>query len=217
MIVSHRHRFVFFAVPRTGTHAIRAALAPSLGGEDWQQQSLTEQVRLPIPALARIGHGHITVREAQAWLPSEIWRSYFKFAVVRDPYQRYVSVCAFLNKRNPAFIGNERAFMKAALQRPRFRQRVLVRPQSAMLLDARGRVGVDVVGRYETLQESFDTVCRQVGIAPRRLALRNVSSHGDAAAYFDDELVVPVTDFYRRDFDAFGYPVAADAAMLRCA
>ena len=28
MIVSHRHRFVFFAVPRTGTHAVRTALQP---------------------------------------------------------------------------------------------------------------------------------------------------------------------------------------------
>ena len=28
MIVSHRHRFVFFAAPRTGAHAVRAALQP---------------------------------------------------------------------------------------------------------------------------------------------------------------------------------------------
>ena len=26
MIVSHRHRSIFFAVPRTGAHAVRAAL-----------------------------------------------------------------------------------------------------------------------------------------------------------------------------------------------
>ena len=28
MIVSHRHRFIFFAVPRTGSHAVRVALQP---------------------------------------------------------------------------------------------------------------------------------------------------------------------------------------------
>ena len=30
MIISHAHRFIFFAVPRTGTHALRAALQPHL-------------------------------------------------------------------------------------------------------------------------------------------------------------------------------------------
>ena len=39
MIVSHRYKFVFIAVPRTGSHAIRAALQPDLGPDDWQQDS----------------------------------------------------------------------------------------------------------------------------------------------------------------------------------
>ena len=49
MIVSHRHRFVFFAVPRTATHAVRAALADTLGPKDWRQEALTERVALPVP------------------------------------------------------------------------------------------------------------------------------------------------------------------------
>ena len=91
MIISHKHRFIFFAQPRTGTHAIRAALQPHLGRDDWQQQALTGTLRLPIPELARVGHGHISLRQVQAHLPSEIWRRYFKFAMVRNPYERYVS------------------------------------------------------------------------------------------------------------------------------
>ena len=94
MIVSHRHRFIFFAVPRTGTHAIRTALGPVLGDDDWQQQSLTAEVRMPVAALARFNHGHLTLRQVQASLPSTVWRDYFKFAFVRNPYDRFVSVCA---------------------------------------------------------------------------------------------------------------------------
>lgn len=205
MIVSHRHRFIFFAVPRTGTHAIRTALGPVLGDDDWQQQSLTEQVRLPVPALARVDHGHLTLGQLQASLPPSIWRDYFKFAFVRNPYDRFVSVCAMLNKRNPGYRGRETAFMKRALTIPRFRQRVLVRPQVEILADEVGEVGMDYVGRYETLQESFNAVCRQIGIAELDLEHSNASEHDAYATYYDDELLAKVTAFYRRDFDVLGY------------
>ena len=209
MIVSHWHRFIFFAVPRTGTHAIRTALGPVLGDDDWQQQSLTAEVRLPVPALARFNHGHLTLRQVQESLPPDLWRDYFKFAFVRDPYDRFVSVCAMLNKRNPGYRARETAFMKRALTIPRFRQRVLVRPQVDMLVDETGEVGMDYVGRYETLQESFGEVCREIGIAEVDLERSNMSEHDEHASYYDDELTGAVTAFYRRDFEALGDEMAS--------
>ena len=207
MIVSHRHRFIFFAVPRTGTHAVRAALAPLLGGDDWQQQSLTAQRRLPVAALARLEHGHISLRQAQASLPEAMWRGYFKFAFVRNPYDRFVSVGAMLNKRNSGYAGNEAGFMKRALLVPRFRQRVLVRPQVDLLADANGDLGMDFTGRYETLQASFSEACRRIGLPEIPLRQTNAAAHRPFAACYDDELLQAVTDFYRADFELFGYPV----------
>ena len=217
MIVSHRHRFIFFAVPRTATHAVRTALRDSLGPEDWQQQSLTEQVRLPVPPLARLGHGHITLRQLQACLPGEIWCDYFKFACVRDPYDRFVSACAMLNKRNRGFRGNETAFMKRAIRAPRFRARALVRPQWDMLVDDRGRLGMDYVGRYETLQTSFDEACRRIGIPGSPLPTSNTTEHRAYASYYDTELLALVTELYRHDFDHLGYAAATSTEALSCA
>ena len=84
---------------------------------------------MPVPALAALGHGHISLRQALAHLPAAVCRDYFKFAFVRHPFDRFVSACAMLNRRNPDYAGRERTFMKNALKRPRFRNRVLVRPQ----------------------------------------------------------------------------------------
>ncbi len=204
MIVSHRHRFIFFAVPRTATHAIRAALAEDLGAEDWQQEALATGARLPIPELAHLGHGHIGWRQAQSALPDAV-QGYFKFAFVRDPFDRFVSVCAMLNKRNPGYRGAERRFMKRALQVPRFRARVLVRPQACMLIDSAHRLGMDCVGRYETLQRDFDEVCDRLGLAPRPLPLANVAEHAAYRTVYDAELEQLVADFYRVDFELFGY------------
>ena len=215
MIISHRQRFIFFAVPRTGTHAIRAALGGVLGDGDWQQQSLTEVVRIPIPELARIGHGHISFRQVRAYLPDET-RDYFKFAFVRNPYDRFVSVCAMLNMRNPGYRGNETAFMKRALGFSRFRQRVLVRPQLDMLAGDNGEIGMDFVGCYETLQQSFAQACLRIGIPQGGLERSNSAEHDVYPTYYDDELLAVVTDLYRRDFEGFGYAVAANVQALTC-
>ena len=217
VIVSHRHRFIFLAVPRTGTHAVRAALGPLLGDDDWQQQSLTVEMWLPVPALARIGHGHLTLRQLQENVSRRIWGDYFKFGFVRNPYDRFVSVCAMLNKRNPGYPGNETAFMKRALQVRRFRQRVLVRPQVEMLVDDKGELGMDFIGRYETLEQSFAEACRRIGVRAADLTQRNASAHGAYATYYDDELLALVTDFYHRDFEELNYDVAATAEALPCA
>ena len=217
MIASHRHRFIFFAVPRTGTHAVREGLGWCLGDEDWQQQSLTEQVRLPIPALARAGHGHLTLRQVQTHLPESLWRDYFRFAFVRNPYDRFVSVCAMLNRRNPDYHGRERLFMKRAIKVRRFQQRALVRPQWDMLADGRGRLGMDFIGRFEDLQGSFGEVCRRIGIAEHDLGRSNATDHLDYTHYYDDELLGLVNDFYRRDFDCLDYEIKASADAMPCA
>ena len=216
MIVSHRHKFIFLAVPRTGTHAVREALAPLLGEGDWQQEALVGRTRSPVAALARLGHGHVSARQAEAHLPPEVWRGYFKFAIVRNPYDRYVSVCAMLNKRRGDYAGVETAFMKRALGVPRFRARVLVRPQMRLLEDDKGDIPLDFVGRFETVQCSLTEACRRIGLPEVVLRRRNATRHAPYAAYYDDELALAVAAFYRDDFDAFGYRAVDAAAQLPC-
>ena len=103
MIVSHKHRFIFFAVPRTATHTLRRALAPHLGADDWEQENLFTAKRLPISTLAAKKNGHISAIEIRPHLSDDIWNSYFKFAFVRNPFDRFISACFFLNRNNPAF------------------------------------------------------------------------------------------------------------------
>lgn len=209
MIVSHRHQFVFFAVPRTGTHAIRAALQPHLGPGDWQQQTLTAQLRLPVPELAKVRHGHIGLREAEAELPVAVSRDYFKFAVVRNPYDRFVSACAFMHRRNRAYVGNETFFRHDALHRQK--EHMLIRPQVELLVDAGGRLGMDYIGRYETLDESFREICSRAGLPETTLARVNSSVHAPYPTCYDDRLAKAVADFYGADFNLLGYPTALPA------
>ena len=205
MIISHCHKFIFFAVPKCATHAIRQALAPLLAAGDWEQQDLFAKRRIPIPAIARLQHGHVSVNQLRPHLTDQQWRSYYKFAFVRNPFDRYVSTCFFLNRNNPQFENQAVGFMKQAIHRPRFRQRILARPQSEILTDSTGNIALDLVGRYESLQADFDFVCRQVGLDSVGLERKNASKHKPYAAYYDDELRTAVNHVYQDDLTRFDY------------
>ncbi len=206
MIISHAHKFIFFAVPRTGTHALRSALNSYLTEDDWQQQFLFGAQKIPIPALAQIPHGHISLQQAQAHLPEDIWRSYFKFAFVRNPFDRYVSVCSFLNRGQPDFDERASQFMERALQVDKFRQRILVRPQSDMLVNSEGYLQLDFIGHYETLQQDFDRVCEQLNLQKQQLLQKNASVHRNFRQYYQTPTLTQIVGlFYQRDFQLFNY------------
>ena len=63
MIISKLHRFIFVAIPKTGTHSVRQALREQMGPEDMEQVGLFVQKSLPIPDLAKIRHGHLTLSQ----------------------------------------------------------------------------------------------------------------------------------------------------------
>lgn len=206
MIISHRHRFIFFAVPKTATHTIREALRQHLGPDDWEQQVLFGAQSLPIPEIAALQHGHITANEIRPHLDAEVWQSYFKFGFVRNPFDRFISVCFFLNRNVPDFTATVVPFMKERLARTRFQQRVLVRPQYLQLCGDDGDIALDYVGRYEDLQQSFDTVCEKIGVPGIELGRKNASEHSRYIEYYkDDELRQLVGDFYAEDLRLFSY------------
>ena len=212
MIISHAHRFIFFAVPKTGTQSIRQALGPHLAEGDWQQHALFGQARLPIAELAARGHGHLSVCDVAPLLPTEVWSTYFKFAFVRNPFERFVSAYVFLFRNSISLDHSPEELnedMKAALHRRRFRQRVLIQPQSQLLEDREGKLAVDFIGRYENLEAEFEDVCQRLGIQAS-LPRTNPSEHVHFSRYYDPELRSMVADFYARDLQNFGYSYSSE-------
>lgn len=204
MIVSHANRFIFFAVPKTATHSIRQVLRQYKGGDGWEQQMLFGEQVLPISSIADIGHGHISFQEIAPVLSSE-QLTYLKLAFVRNPFDRFVSACAFLNRGNPQFVDHSTEWMKVALTRQQFRQRVLIRPQVDQLCTANGEIAMDFIGRYETLQSSLDALMTKLGFPSAKLGVRNASKHGHYRDYLDADLTEQLSEFYAQDLSLFDY------------
>jgi hypothetical protein len=206
MIVSHNHRFIFAAVPKTGTHSVRQALREQLGDDDVEQVGLFVDKRFPWEDLAAIRHGHLALRQVRPYVGEEVFAGYFKFAFVRNPFDRFVSYCAFMLRGGEVFQHQPREVMRHFLFVEPPEQHILFQPQSSLLVDEDGRTLLaDQVGRVEDMQGSYDAICARIGIPSRALDRVNGTKHVDYRQYYDQALIDGVAVRYAQDLELFGY------------
>ncbi|CAL4869588.1 hypothetical protein MMA231_03880 (plasmid) [Asticcacaulis sp. MM231] len=206
MIVSHSHRFIFAAVPKTGTHAVRQALREHMDETDFEQVGLFVNKRFPWADLAAIQHGHLSLRQVRPYLGDDAFDSYFKFAFVRNPFDRFVSYCAFMLRGGDDFQQHPREAMYHFLFRAPPENHILFQPQAALLTDDDGQTLLtNTVGRVETMQELYDAICARIGIPSRPLDRVNGTKRGDYRDYYDQALIEGMRARYAQDLELFGY------------
>jgi hypothetical protein len=206
VIISHRHRFIFAAVPKTGTHAVRQALREQLGDEDIEQVGLFVNKRFPWQDLAAIEHGHLSLRQVRPYVGEDAFSGYFKFAFVRNPFDRFVSYCAFMTRGDNRFQQHPREVMRHLLFRAPPEQHILFQPQYSVLVEEDGKsLLADEIGHVEDMQGSYDAICERIGIRSRPLDRVNGSRHGDYRRYYDQALIDGVAARYAEDLNLFGY------------
>ncbi|NBG66139.1 sulfotransferase family 2 domain-containing protein [Acidiluteibacter ferrifornacis] len=205
VIVSHKYKFIYVAIPKTATHAIRFALRRHLGSDDWEQVDLFHQSRLPYKEFQDITHGHITSSEAKRVLSEEVWDSYFKFTFVRNPFDRFISYAFFRHRSSEIFANNKLGIMKLLFKNPSLGDDILFKPQWNFVTNEFGENIVDFIGRFESLQSDFDAVCQKVGLPQIKLELHNSSEHNNYEHYLDEELIGLISSYYKEDLECFDY------------
>lgn len=206
MIVSHSHRFIFAAVPKTGTHAVRQALREQMSEADVEQVGLFVNKRFPWADLAGIQHGHLALRQVRPYVGDAVFDSYVKFAFVRNPFDRFVSYCAFMLRGGDDFQTHPREAMRHFLFRAPPENHILFQPQASLLTAEDGRTLLtDMIGRVEDMQASYDAICARIGIPSRPLSRVNESRRGDYRFYYDRALIDGVAARYAKDLELFGY------------
>src|SRR3954469_11273109 len=80
MVLSHRHKFIFFCNGKTATTSVEKILEP-----------LDEGKRFAFDAPGLFIAKHMPPSVLRGMLPQDTWRSYFKFVFVRNPFAWVVS------------------------------------------------------------------------------------------------------------------------------
>jgi len=205
MIISYLHKFIFVAIPKTGTHAIRQALREQMGPDDEEQVKLFVDKTLRAPELAALQHGHISLQQLQPHMAADQFARFCKFAFVRNPFDRFVSYCSFITRERGDFDRDPRAVMRHFLFAAPPERHILFAPQHVFVTGEDGQLLADEIGRVEQMQESFDRICARLRIASRPLDRVNSSRRGDYRQYYDQQLIDGVAARYARDLELFGY------------
>lgn len=193
MIVSQRLRLIFIHIQKTGGSSIEHVLRqldPGIGSHLYEDRR------------------HIPASEFSRMVPREVWEGSFKFAFVRNPWDRLVSWHCMCVQNPPAnsftqavqarhvdFADFLRDTEDPLLERTR-------RNQIDFLTDESGQSLVDFVGRYERLEEDF----ARLGLAGAPALPRlNSTRRRDYRLYYTDELREIVAERFARDCAHFGY------------
>jgi hypothetical protein len=195
MFISHKTRSIFIHIQKTGGDAIETA-------------ARRDDPALEADLLAR--RRHPFAREVRAAVPAGVWSGYFRFAFVRNPWERLVSwYCMCMQIATPnAFARYVRG------QAPTFAD-FITRATTGMgerttwnqldfVADRDGNVIVDFIGRYERLADDFRVVKERLRLTAD-LPHTNRSSHTSYRDYYTAETRAIVADRYSRDISRFGY------------
>jgi hypothetical protein len=146
---------------------------------------------------------HVTANTVKDCLPPDLYSRLFKFAFVRNPWDRLVSRHAHLlrstDRRRHSFVSrmeNFEDFIKWEIQRGAF--------QHSYVTDESGNRIVDFIGYYERLNEDFAKVCARLKLQAE-LPHANISQHKDYRTYYTPKTRELVAGQFKRDIDLFGY------------
>jgi len=156
---------------------------------------------------------------------NEKFNNYFKFAFVRNPWDRLVSAYHFLvkgglNSNEPVAkrwsenlkntgIENFESFV-LSMSNPHFSRYFLnmrhLRPQHLWITDENGNLALDFVGRVETFDKDMKIIKDQLKIRSKYQQVKvNVTDHDNYKNLYTDRMKEIVSEFYKKDIEMFDY------------
>ena len=156
------------------------------------------------------------------------FRRFFKFAFVRNPWDRLVSTYFFLknggvNELDRRFTAKNLAgydgfaeFVEGWLNEKNIWSSVHFRPQHYFICDAKLCPRVDFIGRTETIDADFRFICQRLGVIAD-LKWNNRSNHRPYNEYYTDDLRERVAAVYADDIAVFNYRFGRMSEQKLCA
>lgn len=187
IIICERLKFIYMKPTKTaGSSILRARLEKQISG---------------------IVHHKDHPEQYEEWferITDEALEEYYIFSVVRNPWDRLVSVAAYFKIPFKRFLDNIHDYRKDD------DIRIHTLPLS-LYTHFGGACFVDFIGRFECLQADMNLVSDRLGLARERLPFINWSKHDHYSRYYDPEDVQRAAALYQGDIDNFGYMFEAAA------
>ena len=157
-----------------------------------------------------------------------MYKSYFKFAFVRHPFDRFLSLYRYArleeslyhSAKNPekapfgkhldydilknASIHECAKLLKAGKLKHNHDWNHW-QPQVYWLKNIGQKFGLDFIGRFENLEKDFEFVQKEIGIKTGLPVMNQSSKNTDDEIILDKETKLILSEYYKQDFEELGY------------
>ena len=199
--------FIFVHIPKCAGASIEKVLIPIVShSNDLKDLSEKERNKFWLPGRKRLQHRKLRRYELHFNLDE-----YFKFAFVRNPWDRAISQIEYLRTKMRAPIFAQKTF-KERIQvfgsiNGNFWGHDLGACQLDYLLDTSGKMAVDFIGRFESLETDFKQICTAIGInhPPDLPHVNNSKRNLHYSEYYDEESSDWIRKRFAKDIDFFDF------------
>lgn len=201
MLISEKYKFIFIHIQKTGGTSLMDVLARE------------------VPDLKPLCFKHDGAKEGILKLGENEWKKYYKFAIVRNPWDRLVSWYSMIIN-TPEKVAKLREYARNNARN--FEEFLLnctsdisdfdgtqsfVKNQLDYLLDSQGKLSVDYIGRFEDLEKSCNLFIEKIGLG-RKINLPHVnhsSTHLHYSTYYTEKTRNIAKERFSKDIDYFKY------------
>ncbi len=167
MIISAEKKFIFVAVPKTGSSSIEKALGK------YSDEELEEGKTK-----------HFGLRD----IPDLLDKPYYKFCFFRNPWDRLVSLFHYHIRQGNKFLG--KTYDKIDFNEWLIKTKIFGvgdRDRQADYIMHKGRIVPNVsIYKFEEMQDSWEHICKTLGVKGE-LPHINKSKHKHYSEYYNDE------------------------------
>lgn len=231
MIISHKHKFIFLKNNKAAGSSIEMALSKFCGPDDVitklipeedeqraslgyraSQNYLIPESRYTLADRFRAFrskqplefHGHIRARDLLKYIDRDIWDSYFKFCIVRSPWDRVASLHYYRARDGKRLtLKDSKVTQDKVLKR--------FNDQGWGLYTINDEIVVDMCCRFENLTDELEKARLKIGL-PEPLELPNAKGtfrkkkgKVSQAELFSQEDIAKIRKYFRKEIETFGY------------
>lgn len=203
MPVSNKYKAIFVHIPKNAGESIEKTLEMYGGNPNETLWGVLGN---------RIVLQHFSATAMKLFLKNdELWKIYFKFAVVRNPWSKAVSEYNWYLRYGPkcsfkewVFSLRHRIMINDLIHRREIGHNI---PQYKFVHNANGECLVDQVLRFENLNRDFEKLATDCNwdVKLRYEDTTKSSKSRDFREYYDADCIDEIERLYYKDIEIFGY------------
>lgn len=228
MLVSHQHEFIYTKTYKTAGTSVEVFFEPYCMPEgDWtfshgREQTVTDAGIIGYrgdDASGKTWRNHMPACDIRAKLRDDVWDSYFKFCVVRNPYDKAVSMYNWARRNKEGYLKTRIKNLATSTSRRLLQldferwAHTIGADRDKYVID--GSFCLDDVIFFERLQEDTRRICRTLQLPVNEIDLPRLKSGVrkrayDTVDYYNATSRRIVEDAFRPEIEAFGYTFPGD-------